>query len=326
MSSSSSISAPNAVAKKPLSTFGGFVAGGIAACGAVTVSNPIEVVKTRMQLQGELAARSETKRIYTGLFQALGTIAKHEGIVACQRGLMSAYFYQVSLNGCRLGFYEPVRVALTRAVKGDDFDYHIATSSPVYINALAGCASGVMGAIIGSPFYLIKTKQQSYSPVFKVGDQTHYRNFVHGIRTIYGTEGFRGLYRGLDAAIIRTGAGSSVQLPIYNAAKYAIDKYNIVNDGPLRHLLASSLSGMGVGVVMNPFDVISTRMYNQKGDGVKYKNALDCMIKTVTIEGPLALYKGFLPQLLRICPHTILCLMFLEQTSKLMKKIEGIPL
>jgi solute carrier family 25 protein 34/35 len=32
---------------KHLSHFGGFIAGGIAACGAVTVTNPIELVKTR---------------------------------------------------------------------------------------------------------------------------------------------------------------------------------------------------------------------------------------------------------------------------------------
>ncbi|KAJ1949933.1 Mitochondrial oxaloacetate carrier protein, partial [Dispira parvispora] len=31
----------------------GFLAGGLAACGAVTFTNPWEVVKTRLQLQGE---------------------------------------------------------------------------------------------------------------------------------------------------------------------------------------------------------------------------------------------------------------------------------
>jgi solute carrier family 25 protein 34/35 len=35
------------VPKKKISTVGGFIAGGIAACGAVTVTNPIELVKTR---------------------------------------------------------------------------------------------------------------------------------------------------------------------------------------------------------------------------------------------------------------------------------------
>jgi solute carrier family 25 protein 34/35 len=63
-----------------LSTLGGFTAGALAACGAVTVTNPMEVVKTRLQLQGELAARGQVKKIYTGVFQALRIIAVNEGI------------------------------------------------------------------------------------------------------------------------------------------------------------------------------------------------------------------------------------------------------
>lgn len=33
--------------KKTISNLGGFIAGGVAACGAVTVTNPIELIKTR---------------------------------------------------------------------------------------------------------------------------------------------------------------------------------------------------------------------------------------------------------------------------------------
>jgi hypothetical protein len=63
-----------------LSTLGGFTAGALAACGAVTVTNPMEVVKTRLQLQGELAAKGQVKKVYTGVFQALRIIAMNEGI------------------------------------------------------------------------------------------------------------------------------------------------------------------------------------------------------------------------------------------------------
>jgi solute carrier family 25 protein 34/35 len=40
----------------------------------------MEVVKTRLQLQGELAAKGQVKRVYTGVFQALRIIAMNEGI------------------------------------------------------------------------------------------------------------------------------------------------------------------------------------------------------------------------------------------------------
>jgi len=40
----------------------------------------MEVVKTRLQLQGELAAKGQVKKVYTGVFQALRIIAMNEGI------------------------------------------------------------------------------------------------------------------------------------------------------------------------------------------------------------------------------------------------------
>lgn len=179
-----------------------------------------------------------------------------------------------------------------------------------------------MGAISGSPFYLVKIRMQSYSEVFKIGAQTHYTGIWNGLSTIYKTEGIKGLYRGVDAAILRTGAGSSVQLPIYEFAKRTIDKYEFVESENGRNIISSAISGLGVCIVMNPWDVLMTRMYNQKGN--LYTGPIDCLMKTVRIEGPMALYKGFLPHLMRIAPHTILTLTFMEKTMAMMKKWEGV--
>lgn len=275
---------PRKKKKKQLSTAGGFVGGGLAACGAVTLTNPIELVKTRLQLQGELMARGQTKRVYTGPLQALGLIAKNEGLRGLQKGLGSAYIYQIGLNGCRLGLYEPIRKELTSVFYDDPKANNLA------INVFCGAFSGIMGAMTGSPFYLAKTRLQSYSPVFPVGTQHNYKNFVDGFRQVVRTEGFRGLYRGLDGAIIRTGTGSSVQLPIYNAAKKQIEQWDLIDEGYRKHLLASAASGIGVCCVMQGPDVIMTRMYNQAGHNL-YKNPLDCLVKTVRAEGIGALYK-----------------------------------
>lgn len=64
-----------------------------------------------------------------------------------------------------------------------------------------------------------------------------------------------------------------------------------------------------------------SRMYNQNGN--LYAGAFDCLAKTVRTEGFFAIYKGFLPHLTRILPHTILTLTLAEQTNKLMKKLES---
>lgn len=309
-------------ASQKISTAGGFIAGGLAACGAVTFTNPIELVKTRMQLQGELSKDSNVKKIYKNPFQALSLIYKNEGIKGIQKGLVCAYIYQLGLNGCRLGLYEPTRNLINSIFYPNEINSNKIQNIP--INIISGAISGIAGAIIGSPMYLIKTRMQSYSQSIKIGEQTHYTSVYQGLSSIYKNEGLKGLFRGVDAAILRTGAGSAVQLPIYNFTKDELLKFDLFEQGPALHLSASVIAGFGVGIVMNPWDVILTRVYNQKGD--LYKGPLDCFIKTVKSEGFGALYKGFEAQILRIAPHTVLTLMFMEQTMPLIYKVEKILL
>lgn len=71
-------------------------------------------------------------------------------------------------------------------------------------------------------------------------------------------------------------------------------------------------------------DTVMSRLYNQHGN--LYNGVLDCLAKTVRTEGFFAIYKGFLPHLARILPHTILTLSLAEQTNKLVRKVEGLIL
>jgi len=106
--------------------------------------------------------------------------------------------------------------------------------------------------------------------------------------------------------MMRTGAGSSVQLPLYDVVKQNLIKVGGLENGALCHGLSSLISGFFVCIVMNPFDIISTRMYNQAPDpitgrgGMLYKSPIDCAVKTIKAEGVKALYKGFTAHYLRI--------------------------
>ncbi|ODV96484.1 hypothetical protein PACTADRAFT_49822 [Pachysolen tannophilus NRRL Y-2460] len=296
-----------------------FAAGSLAACAAVTFTNPIELVKTRMQLQGELTKAANVEKIYKNPFQALVVIGRNEGIRGLQNGLGCAYVYQVLLNGSRLGFYEPIRNSMNSFFFPHFEAYKVQNTA---INVAAGTAAGVIGAILGSPLYLVKTRMQSFSDKIKIGDQSKYNNAVDGLRQIYAKEGFKGWFRGLDSAILRTGIASAVQLPIYNSSKHFLLSHKYFEGESLSlHLTASTVSGMGVSIVMNPWDVVLTRVYNQTGN--LYKGPIDCMYKIIKYEGITALYKGFGAQAMRMAPHTILCLTFMEQTMKLIKYAEN---
>jgi solute carrier family 25 protein 34/35 len=150
------------------------------------------------------------------------------------------------LNGCRLGFYEPIRKAGTVAIFRD------AEVQSLGVNMLAGASSGVLGAALGSPFFLVKTRLQSYSPFLPVGQQWGYRGGFDGLRSIFRAEGVAGLYRGVGAAMIRTGFGSSVQLPTYFFAKRRLVRHLGMEEGPALHLASSTVSGVVVCVFMHP--------------------------------------------------------------------------
>lgn len=296
-------------------TLGSFIAGGIAACGAVTVTHSFETVKIRLQLQGELQAKKDAPKMYRGVLHGVATILKNEGPKGLFRGLSCAYIYQMTLNGCRLGFYEPIRGNLTKLL------YHDANVQSFGINIFSGATSGILGAAAGSPFFLVKTRLQSFSPFLPVGTQHHYKNAWDGMRQIYKGEGVKGLYRGVGPAMVRTGFGSSVQLPTYFFAKRRLVRHLGMEEGPALHLASSTASGFVVCCVMHPPDTVMSRMYNQTGN--LYNSAFDCLFRTVKTEGFLAVYKGFFAHLARILPHTILTLSLAEQTNKLMRKVEN---
>nr|VWO99183.1 Calcium dependent mitochondrial carrier protein [Ganoderma boninense] len=153
-----------------LSTLEGFVCGGLAGCTAVTFSNPAEVAKTRLQLQGELMKGGGGERVYKNVFDVLLKAWRNEGFRGVQRGLGPAhstqYFYQVALNGSRLGLYEPIR----RWANGQ---LGYSPTRQVTLTSMgAGAVSAVVGSYLGNPLFLVKTRMQAYSPALPVGAQS----------------------------------------------------------------------------------------------------------------------------------------------------------
>eukprot|EP00061_Rhincodon_typus_P017650 g46437.t1 len=123
-----------------------FALGGAAAAGACVLTNPLEVVKTRMQLQGELRARGSYPRLYRNAFHALVLIGREDGLLGLQKGLGAAILYQALMNGVRLGAYSQLEaLGFTREQGG-----RVSASCSI----AAGAAAGAMGAVVGSPAYL----------------------------------------------------------------------------------------------------------------------------------------------------------------------------
>ncbi|XP_037543460.1 solute carrier family 25 member 35 isoform X1 [Nematolebias whitei] len=294
-----------------------FVLGGVAACGACLFTNPLEVVKTRMQLQGELRSRGTYQVYYRNVFHAFYTIGKVDGVAGLQKGLAPALFYQLCMNGVRLGSYAIIESA-----------GYIHTNGRVSAvkTTLAGAAAGVVGAVMGSPVYLVKTHLQSQSTSsIAVGHQYKHEGMVHALRVIYRQHGVLGLWRGSSAAVPRVSVGSATQLSTFSSSKELVVDLQVFPDNSwLVALSAGMISSVVVVMAMTPFDVVSTRLYNQpvdhRGKGQLYNGFTDCVSKTLKKEGLTGLYKGLGASYFRLGPHTILSLFFWDELRRLNQK------
>uniref|UniRef100_A0A665TEJ4 Solute carrier family 25 member 34 n=1 Tax=Echeneis naucrates TaxID=173247 RepID=A0A665TEJ4_ECHNA len=260
-----------------------FCLGALACCTACVFTNPLEVVKTRLQLQGELRARGSYKRHYRGVLQALWVVGRTDGIRGLQKGLSVGLMYQGVMNGVRLGSYSYCELLGLTSFHGGSL--------------LSGAGAGALGAfILNIPTVQIAHTREVTNFFYPKHNRKAYTGVSDAFVTIYRREGVIGLWRGVNGAVPRVMVGSAAQLATFTSAKEWLTFSHYIW---LTALIAAMISGVAVAVTMTPFDVISTRLYNQPVD--EY-----CMLKVCQAEGLFGLYKGMGPVFLRLAPHTVL--------------------
>ena len=113
---------------------------------------------------------------------------------------------------------------------------------------------------------------------------------------------------------------TAAQIPSYDHTKHTLKNHGLMHEGLRLHIVSSMIAGFVTAFVTSPVDVVKTRVMNQriKGEGVVlYKSTIDCIAKTIRSEGIFGLYKGFIPNWMRIGPHTIITFLIFEQLRRL---------
>ncbi|NXN97053.1 S2534 protein, partial [Rhinopomastus cyanomelas] len=285
------------------------VLGAAGGCMACVLTNPLEVVKTRLQLQGELRAPGSHPRPYRGVLRAVGAVCRHDGLRGLQQGLAAGLLYQGLMNGGRFYCFSAAEAQGWGRYPGG--------------TVAAGAVAGAVGAVVGSPAYLVKTHLQAQTKsAVAVGHQHNHENITSAFKNIYKQHGVAGLWRGVTGAVPRVAVGSAAQLATFTSAKDWVCQHKWFAEGSWSAVLAGGMvSGVAVAVTMTPFDVVSTRLYNQPvhpdGRGKLYRGFLDCVRQIASKEGPLGLYKGIGAVYLRLGPHTVLSLFFWDELRKM---------
>ncbi|KAF7817021.1 mitochondrial uncoupling protein 5-like [Senna tora] len=302
----------------------GFVEGGIASIVAGCTTHPLDLIKVRMQLQAlafhsQFPATAAPPTTILGLQRRAGPISvgvrivQSEGVAALFSGVSATVLRQTLYSTTRMGLYDVLKH------KWADPD---AGNMPLIRKIAAGLIAGGIGAAIGNPADVAMVRMQADGRL-PAAQRRGYKGVFDAIMRMSSEEGIASLWRGSALTVNRAMIVTASQLASYDQFKEMILAKGLMKDGLGTHVTASFAAGFVAAVASNPVDVIKTRVMNMKveaGATPPYNGALDCALKTVRAEGPMALYKGFVPTISRQGPFTVVLFVTLEQVRKLLKE------
>ncbi|ORY80844.1 putative mitochondrial carrier protein [Protomyces lactucae-debilis] len=174
------------------------LAGGMAGGCQVIFTNPLEIVKIRLQVQGELAKNvaGVPRRSALWIVKSLGLLGLYKGASAC---LMRDIPFSA--------IYFPTYAHL----KKDYFGESPTKSLGILQLLTAGAIAGMPAAYLTTPADVIKTRLQVEA---RKGD-TNYRGITHAFSTILREEGPKALFKGGPARILRSSPQFGATLAAY---------------------------------------------------------------------------------------------------------------
>ncbi|KIW06675.1 uncharacterized protein PV09_02380 [Verruconis gallopava] len=294
---------------KPLPFIYQFAAGAVAGVSEILVMYPLDVVKTRVQLQ---TGKGVGEDAYSGMLDCFRKIIKNEGASRLYRGITAPIMMEA-----------PKRA--TKFAANDEWGkiYRNLFGMPKMnqsLSILTGASAGATEAFVVVPFELVKIRMQDKAQAHK------YNGIVDCVRKVVSQEGVLALYQGLESTIWRHvmwNAGYfGCIFQVRTLMPQAKDK-----KGQITNDLVSGAIGGTVGTVLNtPMDVVKSRIQNSPkvaGSVRKYNWAWPALGLVYKEEGFAALYKGFLPKVLRLGPGGGILLVVFTGVMDFFRKIRG---
>ena len=261
------------------------------------------------------ARTSGTPLVYRSTFDAIRTISQREGAASFYKGfapsllgVLGSHLYVVTLESMRtrllLRWQE--RDASSRLIKDP-----IAARSVV--NAQAGAVAVLATHLLTTPLEVVSQKMRMLGQVDRTGRlvAAPVRSAGHVASQIWRTDRLRGLYRGFGAQLLSSvpthalfwslyhrlveelpGWGSVFRSAHQQAAPGSLPQQSLDADIDTTMLVqgtAAGVSGATAVLLMNPLDVVKTRL---QVEGTRGQTTLSTARAVLRGEGVLALWKG----------------------------------
>ncbi|XP_076878243.1 mitochondrial glutamate carrier 1 isoform X3 [Brachyhypopomus gauderio] len=226
----------------------------------------------------------------------------------------------------------PIDLAKTRLQNQQGARVYTGMKLPLWGEILAGCGAGTCQVVVTTPMEMLKIQLQDAgrlvaqrsapivatppspapagSQAVQPGRTVASRASAVAITLeLLRTKGFRGLYKGIGATLLRDVPFSMIYFPLFaklNAVGRKGDLHGNLQDRAsfLQSFMAGCVAGSVAAVTVTPLDVIKTRLQTlQKGEGEdSYRGIIDCTRRVLSREGPLAFMKGATCRALVIAP------------------------
>jgi len=217
---------------------------------------------------------------------------------------------QMSYSVCRFWAYDESKKIVGATNVG----------APAWKLGLAGSMAGGIAGFVGNPAEIIMVRLQgdAAKPPEK---RLNYKNCFDGLFRMVKEEGFSSLGRGVGPNVFRAILMNASQLASYDWFKTELLKTQYFNDNIICHFTASFAAGTVATTVCSPADVLKSRIMNASGPGSS--STLGVIRHSLKTEGPMFIFKGWVPAWTRLNPTTILIFLTLEQLKNVVDWTRG---
>jgi hypothetical protein len=285
--------------------------GAAASSAACVVSNPLDTIRVRLQLQ----QGHGNGRLPESPLRAMAVVARREGPLVLWRSLPEAVAYNAVLNSVRFSLFSAFTAGY--AAHGERM------SSPV-----AGFIAGSIAGAVASPFAKARTAAQR-----EVATSSSTRGGQLS-RLAAGAQAAAPSQVGWGAAAswsLRNGVHTGIIFSCYEHFRWHLAAAFPSLPGTV-HSLSASLAASSLScVAVNPIDIVATRLFAQPTPRPSlalsaatcscgasaistpiYSSPLDVVVKTVLADGVPGLYRGLGANIARVVPHTCITFAIVE--------------
>ncbi|CAF9921747.1 MAG: ADP/ATP carrier protein [Heterodermia speciosa] len=275
--------------KEPLPPWGNALAGAAGALLANAVVYPLDIIKTRLQIQvkrkptdSEPLTTNEVH--YTSSLDALRKIVEDEGVMGLYSGFNGSLIGVASTNFAYFYWYSVVRTIYLSS--------QVIPKPPGTATELSlGAAAGAVAQVFTIPVSVVTTRQQTQIK----GDK---KGLIDTGREVINTEdGWSGLWRGLKASLVLV-VNPAITYGAYQRLREVLFPGRL-SLKPWEAFALGAMSKALATIATQPLIVAKVGLQSKPPparQGKPFRSFVEVMSYIVEHEGPLALFKGIAPQ------------------------------